>query len=161
MGMTESNSWLVGPLMPGPLSFFCFAESSLSSERRFHLVLVQDHSIFSPATRWEQKRHMLELYFYDDTFPGSGEQKCGLVPTKVFLSKGEKRQLVFWTDQDYRFNPIYRIYSIDLIFDVTSSFFSPAWQSRLSNRARTRLQRIQLCQLLILQRRRRLTPSCR
>jgi hypothetical protein len=33
--------------------------------------------------------------------PGSGEQKCGLVPTKVFLSKGEKRQLVFWTDQDY------------------------------------------------------------
>jgi hypothetical protein len=32
---------------------------------------------------------------------GSGEQKCGLVPTKVFLSKGEKRQLVFWTDQDY------------------------------------------------------------
>ena len=24
-----------------------------------------------------------------------------MVPSKVYLSKGEKRQLVFWTDQDY------------------------------------------------------------
>ena len=37
-------------------------------------------------------------------FSGSVERKCGLVPTKVFLSKGEKRQLVFWTDQDYRYS---------------------------------------------------------
>ena len=37
-------------------------------------------------------------------FSGSEERKCGLVPTKVFLSKGEKRQLVFWTDQDYRYS---------------------------------------------------------
>ena len=44
--------------------------------------------------------------------PGSGEQKCGLVPTKVFLSKGEKRQLVFWTDQDYRFDLISRTHLI-------------------------------------------------
>merc|ERR1719410_886913 len=29
------------------------------------------------------------------------QEKCGLVPTKVFLAKGEKRQFVFWTDQDY------------------------------------------------------------
>ena len=29
------------------------------------------------------------------------QNKCGLVPSKVFLPKGEKRQLVFWTDQDY------------------------------------------------------------
>ena len=29
------------------------------------------------------------------------QNKCGLVPSKIFLPKGEKRQLVFWTDQDY------------------------------------------------------------
>ena len=34
-------------------------------------------------------------------FPILAQEKCGLVPSKVFLSKGEKRQVVFWTDQDY------------------------------------------------------------
>ena len=31
----------------------------------------------------------------------TAQNKCGLVPSKIFLPKGEKRQLVFWTDQDY------------------------------------------------------------
>ena len=48
-----------------------------------------------------QSKEKYEI-FIDDINPPPGEQKCGLVPTKVFLSKGEKRQLVFWTDQDYR-----------------------------------------------------------
>jgi len=35
------------------------------------------------------------------TYHVLAQQKCGLVPSKVYLAKGEKRQLVFWTDQDY------------------------------------------------------------
>ena len=47
--------------------------------------------------------NLKKSYTHDIFCAGFGvDQKCGLVPRKVFLSKGEKRQLVFWTDQDYR-----------------------------------------------------------
>ena len=52
-------------------------------------------------------------------FSGSVERKCGLVPTKVFLSKGEKRQLVFWTDQDYRYSTNTIIIVVILIIITT------------------------------------------
>ncbi|TRY69223.1 hypothetical protein TCAL_01395 [Tigriopus californicus] len=29
------------------------------------------------------------------------QNRCGLVPTEVFLKKGERKQLIFWTDQNY------------------------------------------------------------